>query len=340
MRKLAKAINALNDNKIPARIHAILAREADKAVVFRRGPSSKTAILEWDLQADKFKLGQWFYGSFYPYRCDISPDGRHLVYFAAKYGRGSSIDKYITERVEAETGPFSWKNHSVYFRRRDEIAADAKTGKEIERQVRAGEYYDCSWTAISRVPYLKAVDLWFNGSGWNGGGLFIDNKRVAINHPPHTKDVRRNGGRFIEVAPPNFCEGWGQCGGECPMGYFPRLVRDGWKWTSRSAELDVFEKPLSRGLTLRKMFHCVWNSKSRVEGRGVYWESHKICAADGNVVVDGVNWSWADFDKHRKRVVFAESGSVFALHTKNIDGAPQKLHDFNDMKYERIQAPY
>ena len=90
-----------SESKIPARIHAILAREADKAVVFRRGPSSKTAILEWDLQADKFKLGQWFYGSFYPYRCDISPDGRHLVYFAAKYGRGSSIDRFITERVEA-----------------------------------------------------------------------------------------------------------------------------------------------------------------------------------------------------------------------------------------------
>ena len=154
-----------SDNKSPARIHAILAREADKAVVFRRGPSSKTAILEWDLKADKFKLGQWFYGSFYPYRCDISPDGRHLVYFAAKYGRASSIDKYIAERAGEYTGNFSWEKYQSYLRRRDEIAADAKTGKEIDRQVRVGEYYDCSWTAISRVPYLKAFDLWFNGSG-------------------------------------------------------------------------------------------------------------------------------------------------------------------------------
>ena len=31
-------------SKIPARIHAILAREADKAVVFRRGPSSTLAV--------------------------------------------------------------------------------------------------------------------------------------------------------------------------------------------------------------------------------------------------------------------------------------------------------
>ena len=33
-----------SDNKIPARLHAILAREADKAVVFRRGPSSALAV--------------------------------------------------------------------------------------------------------------------------------------------------------------------------------------------------------------------------------------------------------------------------------------------------------
>ena len=329
-----------SENKIPARIHAILAREADKAVVFRRGPSSKTAILEWDLKADKFKLGQWFYGSFYPYRCDISPDGRHLVYFAAKYGRASSIDKYIAERAGEYTGNFSWEKYQSYLRRRDEIAADAKTGKEIERQVRAGEYYDCSWTAISRVPYLKAFDLWFNGSGWNGGGLFVDNKRVAINHLPHTKDVKRAGGRFVEVAPPKLCEGWGECKGECAMVYFPRLVRDGWKYTSRSAALDVFEKPLSRGLILRKMFHCVWNSKLRVEGRGVYWESHEICDAEGKTVVDGANWTWADFDKPRKRVVFDEGGAIFALRAANIQGEAKKLHDFNDMKYERKQAPY
>ena len=87
--------------KIPARIHAILAREADKAVVFRRGPSSKTAILEWDLQADKFKLGQWFYGSFYPYRCDISPDGRHLTDIQGESKKLHDFNDMKYERIQA-----------------------------------------------------------------------------------------------------------------------------------------------------------------------------------------------------------------------------------------------
>ena len=120
------------------------------------------------------------------------------------------------------------------------------------------------------------------------------------------------------------------------MVYFPRLVRDGWKWTSRSAALDVFEKTLSRGLTLRKQFHC----GRPAAGHGCYWESHEICDAAGKTVVDGANWSWADFDKPRKRVVFAEGGAIFDLHDKKIEGEPKKLHDFNDMKYERKQAPY
>ena len=50
--------------------------------------------------------------------------------------------------------------------------------------------------------------------------------------------------------------------------------------------------------------------------------------------------TWADFDKPRKRVVFAEGGAIFDLHDKKIEGEPKKLHDFNDMKYERVQAPY
>jgi len=44
MKKPTKAFNALNDNKIPARIHAILAREAAKAVVFALLPPPRTVL--------------------------------------------------------------------------------------------------------------------------------------------------------------------------------------------------------------------------------------------------------------------------------------------------------
>jgi len=51
-------------------------------IVFRRGPSKLVRIILWDRAADKFTPGQWFKGKIYPDRSDISPDGRHMIYFA------------------------------------------------------------------------------------------------------------------------------------------------------------------------------------------------------------------------------------------------------------------
>ena len=45
--------------RIPARLHVILAREAPKAVVFRKGPSNRVCTVGWDLEHDTFTPGQW-----------------------------------------------------------------------------------------------------------------------------------------------------------------------------------------------------------------------------------------------------------------------------------------
>lgn len=69
------------------RLYAILARKAHYAVLFRRGPSRRVAVIGWDTKGDRFEVGQWLSGRIYERRCDLSPDGTKLVYFAAKYGR-------------------------------------------------------------------------------------------------------------------------------------------------------------------------------------------------------------------------------------------------------------
>ena len=42
-------------------------------------------ILEWDLKTDVLTPGQWFSGRIYERRCDLSPNGEMLSYFAANY---------------------------------------------------------------------------------------------------------------------------------------------------------------------------------------------------------------------------------------------------------------
>jgi hypothetical protein len=73
--------------KVPptARVYCLVARTARKAVVFRRGPNRHVRLLTWDLKSDHIDGGQWLKGRIYERRCDLSPDGSLLVYFAAKF---------------------------------------------------------------------------------------------------------------------------------------------------------------------------------------------------------------------------------------------------------------
>lgn len=65
-----------------ARLHVLLAREANVGLVIRRGPSKQVCTLLWDRKKDTFALGQWLKGRIYERRSDLSPDGKHFLYFA------------------------------------------------------------------------------------------------------------------------------------------------------------------------------------------------------------------------------------------------------------------
>jgi len=67
------------------RIFAILARSAPVGVILRRGPSKQVQLIKWNLGSDTLEYGQWFKGRIYERRCDLSPSGELLLYFAAKY---------------------------------------------------------------------------------------------------------------------------------------------------------------------------------------------------------------------------------------------------------------
>jgi len=60
----------------------LLARDAPFGVVIRRGPARHVALLGWDRETDRFERGQWLKGRIYEHRCDLSPDGKHFLYFA------------------------------------------------------------------------------------------------------------------------------------------------------------------------------------------------------------------------------------------------------------------
>jgi hypothetical protein len=90
---------------VKPRLHVLLSGDGHSGVVLRRGPSAQVAAIAWNRDNDTFLLGQWLKGRIYERRSDLSPDGKHLIYFAMNGHWGSrakgawtaiSIAPYLT----------------------------------------------------------------------------------------------------------------------------------------------------------------------------------------------------------------------------------------------------
>lgn len=269
----------------PPRLHCILAREARVGIVIRRGPSKSVCTLRWDLSKDAFELGQWLRGRIYERRSDISPDGRHFIYFAMN-GK--------------------WRS-------------EAKG----------------SWTAISKVPFLKALVMLPKGDCWHGGGLFLSSDSYWINGGYGHSTLRDNSQLIRDRSfEPAYC-----FGGECPNVYYNRLIRDGWALLQEKPLAEahaVFDKPIGHGLTLRKFCFAEVGAPP---GNGCYYDKHALFDMQGHLVQDMPHWQWADLD--RRRLVWAEHGRLFSAYVGPTGiRDPRELYDFSSMCFEARQAPY
>lgn len=278
------------EEKFPARLHAILAKESPNAIVFRRGPSKKVCTFLWDRRKDTFKIGQWLKGRIYERRADISPDGKYMIYFA------------MNGKWESETGG--------------------------------------SWTAISKVPWLKAIELYGKGDCWEGGGLFLSKNSFWLNDRYFTNkrilkqsaEVQRNASYYPE----------GAFGAECTGVYYRRLIRDGWnliksaqkaKWEA----VTIFEKSLPKGWVLRKIAHEQVDSP---KGKGCYWDEHELFNDNSEKTIECNDWEWAELDG--KSLVWASKGFIYraSIQSGSKIRDPKLLYDFNSLEFERIRAPY
>ena len=237
----------------------------------------------WNRERDTFKLGQWMRGRIYERRCDLSPKGRHFIYFA------------MNGRWESETKG--------------------------------------SWTAVSRAPYLKAINLFAKGDCWHGGGLFLSDREFWLNDGHgHTQlkassELRRS----LNGQPADYY------GGECLTVYYNRLKRDGWAMSDTEYQgATLFEKKLPKSWLLRKLAFAEIGAPP---GRGCYWDAHELRQESTGTVLAFPEWEWADFVD--SRLVWATEGQLRMAHLGRGKLLREKvLHDFNSMKFEAIAAPY
>jgi len=74
-------------------------------------------------------------------------------------------------------------------------------------------------------------------------------------------------------------------------------------------------------------------------GRGCYWDAHELRHESTDTVLSFPEWEWADFVDGR--LVWVVEGQLRATRLGRGNFLCEKvLHDFNDMKFESIAAPY
>ena len=194
-----------------------------------------------------------------------------------------------------------------------------------------------SWTAIARAPWLKAISMFPKGDCWNGGGLFLSDRSYWLNdgYGHEIMFERQEVERDKDYCPKN------QYGGECQNVYYNRLQRDGWiiKNTSKKGKWDtetIFEKGIAKQWVLRKICHAQLGSP---KGKGCYWDEHELINGSKQSISMPA-WEWAEWIDGA--VFYAEHGVLYKLKVQsaNILGEPKLLHEFNDYKFESIQAPY
>ncbi len=226
--------------------------------------------------------------------------------------------------------------HGRIDERSSDLSPDGKHFIYAANRGRARGEVEASWTAISRSPYLKAIGLW---TGLQPiGGLFVNDTDYwlwpSMNYGLG-RELQRPAGLSEHLDPPlEIPNVW-------PAIYYMRLKRDGWKLLSdTNVELDeqlvVFRKPLPFGWFLEKRMHVTLD---RQEGKSIPYDTHRLTHPVLDSVLNFPAWEWADLD--RDRLVWSEMGLLKSA-TMMRDGPNfiKEIHDFNDLSFKPIQAPY
>ena len=311
------------------RIFAILPRDGQQAVIFRRGPSRLVQLISWDLHSDSFQPGQWLKGRIYERRCDLSPSGKLLIYFAANqkppYYTWTAISKppFLTALA-------LWSCCGTWL---------------------GGGLFTSETSAVVRGDFLEkgsVPDHFFITS------LITVTKLADTPGPLSVSWHERDG----TLSPPIVLTGLTQHTSDQPI-YAMRLQRDGWRLTqpgrfppsSRRTSGDnklrhPFETPeiycKSNLLADGRIFDLQMKTLGFGDEAGPRnLTEYQVIDHDHNLVVDLGKIDWADWDRNGD-LLYTESGQMFRLSPDpqtpsvfDIQNA-RSLYDFRNAKFTEV----
>lgn len=296
---------------VPCRLFVIAAREAPICLIFRRGPSKWTQIIKWNTDSDTFEEGAWFHGRIYPERCDVSPDGTKLIYFAMGCGYRSSDDTFPSTWTAISKAP--WLTALCVLP-------------------------NCNDTYFGGGIFETDNRVWVNQNFHEREILFegsqlpddfdVSHDRQFWDHNWHTLfRLERSGWKPIEPYP------WGS------IPFF--RLQDG----TVSVEPTDGNSPLH----VPGYIHTVHEKAGGTGSHSLFMNSIYSHAAPNSstfelrddelkIIVPIEGAIWADWDK-RGRLVYAKEGKLFAAEiNSSVELLSRELADFNSSKPKRTKS--
>lgn len=300
-------------------IYGLIARDGRSVTVFRRGPSKQVRLVRWWLKDNRIEPGQWLKGRIYERRCDLTPDGETLVYFAAQYHKPqetwTAISKtpYLTA-LAIWPGFGAWGGGGLF--------ADNKTlglnHASLERMVPSTSKPP-SWDPLGPAPsYLPKLPISVKPL-WEQAGKGEDS---PIQHMRMLRD------------------GWDVIShGDA----YPHGSKEGYSWLL--SDPQIFERacPVKRaGVLLRRRLKGV----GKRDGRWYDEDFEVVRIKDGAVVRLIEGCTWADWYQ-KGDLLFAHKGCLYRLPrdqagneaTNPTDGATC-VADLNDMTFCEVPPPH
>lgn len=207
-------------------------------------------------------------------------------------------------------------------------------GKHFLYAARGHKGYQ-TWTALSKTPYIKALDFSIN-LGWElGGGLFISQDAYWLHQDRRVVKTQFKTSSYTPLMEHPLAPHLPHWNGL----YGCRMQRDGWVLIKERLNAAIFlQKQINPDWLLIKKFYTRASNKI---GKSYCYETHQLVNTQTNEVVEYPDWEWADIDQHR--VVYAERGKLKAISFTEAKFDPalsKKLYDFNNMVFEEKIAPY
>jgi hypothetical protein len=241
--------------------------------------------------------------------------------------------KWNTRKDTFEYG--QWFHGRIYEGRSDLSPSGSLLiyfASKFSKKTLADKEYTYAWSAVSRPPFLTALALWPKGDCWHGGGLFVAEHALFLNHRearPHPDHLPK---RLRVTANP-------QATGEDDPILIPRMERDGWKFL-QSLQFDYMGRRTIRPAIMEKTRP---NKLLTLRVEKYYDpEEQWLCSLRtkrGNEIEIGIGiGTWVDFDQ-QGRLVFAADGKLFSGTLKRGKVVLTQLADFNDSKSRAVKAP-